>query len=127
MRVRAAGVIIKDNQILLMHRRKNGQEYWVVPGGKVEEGETSDQAVKREIKEELNLDVTRCEKSFETEDPISRTIFFRCEISEGNPQLGGPELSRNSPSNWYQPEWVSLESLPKLKFFPTDAKPHLVS
>lgn len=62
MNLRAAGIIIKNNQILLMHRRKNDQEYWVIPGGHVEGGETPEQTVQREIKEELSLEVTPLSK-----------------------------------------------------------------
>ena len=53
---RAVGVIIKENKILLMRRMKNGQEYYVFPGGGVKEGESTETAIIREIKEELSLD-----------------------------------------------------------------------
>ena len=48
---RAVGVIIKDNKILLMRRIKNGQEYYVFPGGGVKEGESTETAIIREIRE----------------------------------------------------------------------------
>jgi 8-oxo-dGTP diphosphatase len=53
--MRAAALIIKEDKILLMHRKKEGREYWVFPGGSVEEGETPEEAVIREIMEELSL------------------------------------------------------------------------
>lgn len=61
---RASAIIIKKGKVLLMHRRKFGKEYWVFPGGGVEEGETSGDAAIREVKEETDMDVTSCKFTF---------------------------------------------------------------
>jgi len=57
----AVGVILNsNNQVLLAkrlgHRHQGGK--WEFPGGKVENGETSSQALIRELREEVNLDVS---------------------------------------------------------------------
>ena len=39
MTQRAAAIVMKDNKILLMYRRRNGFEYYAVPGGHIENGE----------------------------------------------------------------------------------------
>ena len=52
---RAAGVIIHNNKILL-HRDIN-KSYYALVGGRIKFGETSDEAIVREIKEELGKDV----------------------------------------------------------------------
>ena len=53
-----AAIIQRDNQVLATQRGygdlKNG---WEFPGGKIESGETEEQALKREIKEELNMQI----------------------------------------------------------------------
>lgn len=50
---RACAIVIDEvNHILLMHRVNNGREYWVFPGGSIEVGETPEEAVLRELKEE---------------------------------------------------------------------------
>jgi ADP-ribose pyrophosphatase YjhB (NUDIX family) len=56
---RYQGAVIHDDQILLIkhHHHKSGREYWVLPGGGCEEDETEEECVKREIKEETNLEV----------------------------------------------------------------------
>ena len=56
---RYQGAIIRNDQILLIKQRyhKDGIHYWIIPGGGREEGETEEECVKREIKEETNLDV----------------------------------------------------------------------
>ena len=53
-----AGILIyhpKLNSILTIYRYKNGQHYYVLPGGQIEESQTPIEAAIREIKEELQL------------------------------------------------------------------------
>ena len=53
-----AGVIVYNpflDKILLIHRWKNGQEYFVIPGGTIEPGEKPLEAALREMKEEVDL------------------------------------------------------------------------
>jgi 8-oxo-dGTP pyrophosphatase MutT (NUDIX family) len=52
---KASGIIIVDRKVLV--ERSVGKEYFVHPGGKLEPGETSKQAVVRELKEELQIGV----------------------------------------------------------------------
>ena len=55
-----AALIKKDNKVLIA-RRATGDEYvygkWEFPGGKVEKGESEKHALKREIKEEFDVDI----------------------------------------------------------------------
>ncbi len=143
--MRVVGIIIKEGRILLMRRVKNGeapivevgevsdettksadfttgQEYYVFPGGSVEDGESLEEALKREIKEELNLDVKNPEKIFEIENRgIKETYYLIMEFS-GTPQLGGPEKERMNEQNQYYPEWLELMKAAELKnLFPREA------
>ena len=53
-----AALVEKDGKFLLTKEvLESGKEYWIVPGGGLEFGESLDNAVKREIKEETNLDI----------------------------------------------------------------------
>ena len=53
-----AAIIKKDNKILATQRGYGEFEgLWEFPGGKIEEGETKEEALVREIKEELNADI----------------------------------------------------------------------
>lgn len=52
-------VIVKDNKVLLVQQRKEvAKGLWSYPGGGVENGETLEDAVIREVKEELGVDLT---------------------------------------------------------------------
>jgi len=55
-----AGIISHKGRILLCQRHRNSSRFpmkWEFPGGKVEDGETPEQAIVRELKEELGIDV----------------------------------------------------------------------
>lgn len=53
-------IINEDNKLFLMKSHK-WSDLWVVPGGHIELGETIDDALKREAKEETNLDISKPE------------------------------------------------------------------
>lgn len=57
IRIRAAGILVKDGKILLVRHEKNDKSYWLVPGGGVDFGETVEQAVIREYQEEVGLPI----------------------------------------------------------------------
>jgi 8-oxo-dGTP pyrophosphatase MutT (NUDIX family) len=54
-RERASVVIIREGQILMVKIAEGGKSWWCLPGGTIEPGETPEQAVLRELREELNV------------------------------------------------------------------------
>jgi 8-oxo-dGTP diphosphatase len=54
-RVRVAALLRWNDRVLLCRQEKPGKEYWLLPGGGVEGGETLTDALRRELAEELNL------------------------------------------------------------------------
>lgn len=63
-----AAIIFNNNKILCVQKKVNKYDYlsfkYEFPGGKIEKGETREEALKREIKEELNLEINIHNKFF---------------------------------------------------------------
>ena len=112
-----AGVIVYNSfldKILLIHRWKNGQEYFVIPGGTIEPGEKALGAALREMKEEVNLSfsVDQLRTAFSLNNQSKEEYYFYAELcTVETPLIQGEEAQRSSPQNIYQPEWVSLQEL----------------
>ena len=130
---RAVGIIIKDNKILLIWRIKNGQEYFVFPGGSVEEGESIRNAVVREMKEEFSIDIIIDRLMFKISVPKNKhdsgriSYFYLIKTYKGVPKLGGPEKERMNDDNQYYPEWKNLELIKTLEnLYPEEAKNKVV-
>jgi 8-oxo-dGTP pyrophosphatase MutT (NUDIX family) len=115
MRRRAAIFVLDDkDNVLLLHRLKPGEEYYVVPGGGVDPGETPEQAAVRELKEETGLDVTLGEKIGQTEADGNYQYFYVSRSWSGTPALGGEELKRQSPTNIYDLIWMPIKKLSEI-------------
>ena len=118
-RVSSRGIIIENDYVYLMFRRRikeNGEmkEYYVIPGGGINENETLEENVKREVKEEFSVDVKI--NGYIGKDESEETIanFFSCSIISGTPKLGGEELDRCTESNYYEVRKVKIEDLDKI-------------
>lgn len=114
MRVSSRAIIIESGKILTMFRRvlRNGvmKEYNAIPGGGQENGETLEQNVTREPKEEMNIDIEILGYLGKTEDNERQEHYFACAIKNGTPHLGGEELEKQSSENYYEPMWISLHN-----------------
>lgn len=110
-----AAIIKKDDKIFIT-KRSYGEfiDMWEFPGGKVEVGETQEEALIREIKEELELDITNLNylTTVEYDYPSFHLIMhcFICEICGGTLRLNAHNDAK----------WVSLEQLASQKWIPAD-------
>jgi 8-oxo-dGTP diphosphatase len=87
--LRSAGaVVVRDGRVLVIHRDR--YDDWTFPKGKLEPGESDEQAAVRELEEEVGLRVTLGERLGETEyarddGRMKSVVYFRAE-AEGDPQ-----------------------------------------
>lgn len=91
MIVVTAGIVRRDGKILIC-KRPQGKRlagYWEFPGGKMEQGETPEECLKRELREELGFE-TRVGKIFdaqvESEFREFIILYYEAEIAAGHPQ-----------------------------------------
>ncbi len=129
MRTRATAVVIREGKLLMMHRFNNGEEYWVLPGGGVEEGEDVNQAVLRELQEETSIESNLKENLLEFIDPRGdKHCLFLCDYISGEAKLHRDSIeANNSDKNQsYIPEWVELGELPNLTIYPIEEKDFLI-
>ncbi len=72
LRVRVAALIENEEKnVLLIQQKKKDKVYWLLPGGGVEFGETAEVALRRELREEIGVEINSCQFLFinESIDP----------------------------------------------------------
>ena len=136
MHISVRGIIEKDDGIILIHRikpREDGtlRDYYVVPGGKQEKGESNLETLNREIKEELGITVDVKEKLIEYDDQAyndSIQIFYICIHKDGIIGTGnGPEMpNKNEYKGIFEPLVVKYEEIKNVNLVPEAIRDLLV-
>jgi 8-oxo-dGTP diphosphatase len=111
------GIIYRDKQVLVCQRRPADRHAlkWEFPGGKVEYGETPQQALVRELREELQIEaeiggeLARYEHDYPNGSRV-HLLFFTVSRYQGELQ----------PRVFEQIRWVSVAELPALDFLDGD-------
>lgn len=118
MRVRAGIVLIQEGRVALIERHRAGLDYFVFPGGGVDEGESPEQAAVREAMEELGIEVAIKQRIAEIQlGQQSRQLYFLVEQTGGEFGTGaGEEFTDSDPDSpeegIYIPIWMPLDKLP---------------
>lgn len=114
-RICVRSIVEKDNKLAVIFRRKinNGVvvEYYAIPGGGVEENEDLEEALKRELREELNIEVNVKDLAFKIEQEDRIEYFYSCEYLSGTFELMGEEAERNSKENYYEPTFILKDKI----------------
>lgn len=115
--ITVVGAVIEKNGKILCAQRgqdKSLAGLWEFPGGKIEQNETPQQALEREIKEELLCEVSIKNKiittSYEYDFGIVELTTFFCELIEGEPKLTEHESIK----------WLPVSELSTLEWAPAD-------
>jgi len=114
----AAGLLFHHGKLLITQRRPDAHlgGLWEFPGGKRESGETYAQCLRRELREELAIEVTVGELleeiSHDYPDKSVHLQFLKCSLNSGEPQ----------PIGCHALAWVSREQLGDYAFPAADAR-----
>ena len=122
---RATALIVKDHSVLMIQRYKNGEHFFALPGGSVEENESIEQAVVRELYEETTIRATIKEKVLEFVTKTGRPHHvYLCEYISGEPKLApnSPEVGWTRKENTYLPRWVKADELEGATIWPDEER-----
>ena len=114
-----AALILRDSKILVCQRRHDDSRplQWEFPGGKVEPGETPQEALARELREELGIEATIGRELFRTRhryresQPELELIFFQANVDRSAPL-------QNLVFEGF--EWAEPAALPDYNFLQAD-------
>jgi len=108
----SAGVIFKKGYVYIQKRKAKGLMggLWEFPGGKIESGETEEECLRREIKEELNINIRIGKKIMTHRHSYTR---FRVTLHVFQCQLHSGKLSPTACDDW---KWVKPEELVQFPF-----------
>lgn len=111
-RPRSSVVIIEKGKVALIKRKRRNETYFVFPGGGVEEGESLEEAARREAFEELGVHVN-LNKCITTIDFKGKQYFFSATIQAGTFGTGqGEEFVHPDPNKgMYEPIWFEIDQL----------------
>ncbi len=108
------GVIIKDNQILLIKRKNDPyKDKWAMPGGFVEYGERTEDAVLREVKEETGLEAKISQLVGVYSDPKRDPRKHVVSITYLLKDISGTEKGGDDAK---EAKWWNINKLPELAF-----------
>lgn len=124
-RISSRGIIIDGDNVYTMFRRRikddgTVKEYYVVPGGGIEENEELTESILREMKEEFSVGVKIIGYLGKDESEETIAHFFHCEIVSGTPTLGGEELEKCCDSNYYEIRQVPINNLDSIDIMAKD-------
>ena len=128
LNVRATGIIIHNNKVLL-HKNIN-EDHYALLGGRVEIGEDSENAVKREIKEELGKDIeikkylSTIENFFEMKGSKFHEIMFiyEAEFTQEEDKKIDYDLENVEGKDYLKYEWIELDKIEEYNLCPKVVK-----
>ena len=131
--VRVAAVVEREGALLLVrHQKPNRDPYWVLPGGRLEPGETIPGCAGRELAEETGLDAgfsgILYVSEFMKDGRHTIDVVARMALrGDREPSLGSdPEVASGTEPTLAEVRWVSIEELREIELLPAFVKERLL-
>lgn len=109
-RISCSAVIERGGDYLLARRRDIG--WWNLPGGGLETGETVEEGLLREVREEVGLSVriVRLVGVYSKPQKNEVVLSFLCKLTDDTPPTTSDEVSE---VGWFRPDALPADTLPK--------------
>lgn len=125
MRTSIRAIIPFNEGLILIHRirKENGSlfDYYVFPGGGLEENEGFEECLVRELKEEIGADIKVKKRLYSIINTDSRELFYLCQYIGGKIGSGtGPEFTSKeyAKRGTYECEIINMEDLKNTNLLP---------
>ncbi len=113
---RAQCIVTRGSRILMAKHEEGDQEWWCLPGGGIEQGETPEQAALRELREECGVEGRIVRQTSVYADPAcDRAAYtYHVDIGTQDPRLGtDPEFAPGDEQILKDIRWLSLQEIPE--------------
>lgn len=114
-------IIVSNNQLVTMYRERQGRIFYTFPGGGMEENETEEECVKREVLEEFGMIVEPVKKVYIYESDNRIEHFYVCNWISGEFGSGeGEEYMPDRNKGVYIPKLINIADIPSLPLMPPE-------
>jgi ADP-ribose pyrophosphatase YjhB (NUDIX family) len=124
-------IVVKDDQLLVMKRNKFGQQFYSLIGGGIDEGETPEAALVREVQEEASLLIDHLKLvAIQEGAGFGKQYIYTAQYISGEPSLDAASeeaASQAAGQNLYEPGWLPLADVAAANILPSELKPFLLT